>query len=405
VTAPGSKHALYVSYDGALDPLGRSQVVPYLEGLSALGWRFDLVTFEKDERWRDEGSRRAMQERLAASAIGWSPLRYHKRPPVLSTAFDVSAAARRLRELVRERRPALIHARSYPAALAARLVGRGEGVPYVFDMRGFYAEERVDGGIWPEGGALYRATKRVERDLLRDAAAVVTLTQASVPLLRGWISAAGGDPLLRVIPTCVDLARFQPAPPTRSAPAFELAYFGSIGTWYLLDEMLRFGRAVLDAAGGGRLLFLTNGDPAAVRARAVAVGLDPALLRTGSVPHERVPEALADASATFFFIRPGASRFAFHQTKLGESLALGLPVAANRGIGDTDALPRDGVGVLVDGLDEASYAAAARALVELARDPATAGRCRAVAQERYALELGVRAYAELYEAVAARGRR
>ena len=86
-------NAIYVSYDGALDPLGRSQVVPYLEGLSARGWSFDLVTFEKDERWRDEKSRREMEERLAAAQIAWSPLRYHKRPPVLSTAFGNTSTA------------------------------------------------------------------------------------------------------------------------------------------------------------------------------------------------------------------------------------------------------------------------------------------------------------------------
>jgi glycosyltransferase involved in cell wall biosynthesis len=398
-------NAIYVSYDGALDPLGRAQVVPYLEGLSARGWRFDLVTFEKDERWGDERSRREMEERLAASRISWAPLRYHKRPPVLSTAFDIRAGVERVRALARARRPALLHARSYPSALIARLVGRSERIPYVFDMRGFYAEERVDGGLWPADGGLYRVTKRVERGLLRDAAAVVTLTRASVPVLREWITAAGGDPLLRVIPTCVDLARFRAlAPPPRDRP-FELAYFGSIGTWYLLDEMLRFGRAVADAAGGGRLLFLTNGDPAVVRARAAAAGVDPAGLRTDSVPHERVPDALASSSATFFFIRPGPSRLAFHQTKLGESLALGLPVAANEGVGDTDRLPADGVGVLVERLDPAAYASAARALVALARDPSTRARCRAVAAERYDLAHGVAAYAELYEAVLARGAR
>jgi glycosyltransferase involved in cell wall biosynthesis len=400
-------NALYVSYDGALDPLGRSQVVPYLEGLSARGWGFDLVTFEKEERWRDEGSRRDMEERLAAARIEWSPLRYHKRPPVLSTAADIRAGVRRLRALVRARRPALLHARSYPSAVIARIVGRSERIPYVFDIRGFYAEERVDGGLWRQGGPLYRVTKRVERGLLRDAAAVVTLTRASVPVLSEWIAAAGGEPLLRVIPTCVDLARFRPpaTPPARGEP-FELAYFGSIGTWYLLEEMLRFGKAVADAAGGGRLLFLTNGDPELVRARAAAAGVDPAALRTGSVPHERVPEALAGSSATFFFIRPGPSRFAFHQTKLGESLALGLPVAANAGIGDTDRLPAERVGVLVQHLEPASYAAAATALVALARDPATRSRCRAVAEERYDLALGVDAYAELYDAVLAapRGR-
>jgi glycosyltransferase involved in cell wall biosynthesis len=398
-------NAIYVSYDGALDPLGRSQVVPYLEGLSARGWRFDLVTFEKDERWRDEKSRREMEDRLAAARIAWAPLRYHKRPPVLSTAFDIRAGVKRVRALARARRPALLHARSYPSALIARLVGRSERIPYVFDMRGFYAEERVDGGLWSADGGLYRVTKRVERDLLRDAAAVVTLTRASVPVLREWIAAAGGDPLLRVIPTCVDLARFRPLSPAPRDQPFELAYFGSIGTWYLLDEMLRFGRAVSDAAGGGRLLFLTNGDPAVVRARAAAAGVDPGGLRTDSVPHERVPDALASSSATFFFIRPGPSRFAFHQTKLGESLALGLPVAANAGVGDTDRLPADRVGVLVDRLDAAAYESAARELVALARDPSTRARCRAVAEERYDLAHGVGAYAELYQAVLARGPR
>src|SRR5688572_28767155 len=267
-------HALYVSYDGALDPLGRSQVVPYLEGLSARGWRFDLVTFEKDERWRDATSRREMEQRLAAAGIAWAPLRYHKRPPVLSTAFDIRAGVKRVRALARARRPALLHARSCPSALIARLVGRSERIPNVFDMRGFYAEERVDGGLWRADCPLYRATKRVEGGLLRDAGAVVTLTRASVPVLREWITAAGGDPLLRVIPTCVDLSRFRALPPPPREQPFELAYFGSIGTWYLLDEMLRFGKAVSDAAGGGRLLFLTNGDPAVVRARARAAGVE-----------------------------------------------------------------------------------------------------------------------------------
>src|SRR5699024_10630707 len=118
---------------------------------------------------------------------------------------------------------------------------------------------------------------------------------------------------------------------------------------------------------------------------------------------ERVPDALASSSATFFFIRPGPSRFAFHQTKLGESLAFGLPVAANVGIGDTDRLSADGGTGQVAGLYPPAYGAADRALVALASYPDTRARCRAVAEERYDLAHGVRAYAELYEALLARG--
>ena len=42
---------VYVSYDGALDPLGASQVVPYLLGLAARGVAITLISFEKRERW------------------------------------------------------------------------------------------------------------------------------------------------------------------------------------------------------------------------------------------------------------------------------------------------------------------------------------------------------------------
>lgn len=39
-------NVLYISYDGMTDPLGQSQVLPYLTGLSKSGYRFKLVPFE-----------------------------------------------------------------------------------------------------------------------------------------------------------------------------------------------------------------------------------------------------------------------------------------------------------------------------------------------------------------------
>ena len=41
--------ALYLSYDGMCDPLGGSQVLPYVVGLARLGHRLDLISFEKPE--------------------------------------------------------------------------------------------------------------------------------------------------------------------------------------------------------------------------------------------------------------------------------------------------------------------------------------------------------------------
>ena len=42
---------LYISYDGMTDPLGQSQVLPYLVGLTKKGCQFHLISFEKQERF------------------------------------------------------------------------------------------------------------------------------------------------------------------------------------------------------------------------------------------------------------------------------------------------------------------------------------------------------------------
>jgi hypothetical protein len=44
---------LYVTYDGLLDPLGSSQVVPYVLGLAARGVEIDVLSFEKPEALAD----------------------------------------------------------------------------------------------------------------------------------------------------------------------------------------------------------------------------------------------------------------------------------------------------------------------------------------------------------------
>lgn len=373
-------------------------MVPYLEGLSRAGYRFDLISFEKPQRFAQVEDRARMQARLSSAQITWHPLPYHRRPSILATSYDLARGLWLARRLARDRRFALVHARSYPASLIAWRLG----LPYLFDLRGLYAEERVESGIWPAGGALYRMTKWLESRFLRDAAAVITLTEASVPGLRRMMARAGSRVALEVIPTGVDLDRFRLL--ARPAGPFTAAYVGSLGTWYLLEEMLLLGRALLACAPEARLLFLTNDDPAPLRARAAALGLPSERLLVGSVPHEQVPEALREAWATFALIRPSSSKIASAATKFGESLALGLPALVNRGIGDSAEIALgERVGVVVDALSPAGYARAAQELLRLSSEEGIRERCRRTAEARFDHARGVARYAALYEAISAMG--
>src|SRR5579863_8883394 len=90
---------LYISYDGMTDPLGQSQVIPYIEGLSKEGYAFILISFEKPHLLKKFSPE--ISARLTQAGVEWIPLPYTKKPPVLSTLWDIYRMKRKSVELHR----------------------------------------------------------------------------------------------------------------------------------------------------------------------------------------------------------------------------------------------------------------------------------------------------------------
>jgi hypothetical protein len=201
---------LYLSYDGLTDPLGPSQVLAYLKLLSGMGHRISLVTFEKPER--SDAERGAMAAECRAAGIDWHPLAYTRRPPVLSTVKDLLQMRKAALRLHAAQRFDIVHCRSYPPALVGQAVQK-RGAKLLFDMRGFWADERVEGGLWkldnPLFAAVYRFFKRKEAELLRTSDHVVVLTEAACEILRRSWHVPEAVPVT-VIPCCADFAAFPP---------------------------------------------------------------------------------------------------------------------------------------------------------------------------------------------------
>ena len=55
---------LYVTFDGLLQPLGRSQVVRYLERLSDRGWQFCILSLERAQDLADSERVAALEAKL-----------------------------------------------------------------------------------------------------------------------------------------------------------------------------------------------------------------------------------------------------------------------------------------------------------------------------------------------------
>lgn len=378
---------IYISYDGALDPLGASQVVPYVAGLADRGFAMTLVSFEKPQRWERTDLRTRLQTHLAAHAVRWVPLRYHGRLRTVATAWDIMIGSRTIAAEASRSLPSLVHCRGDVGMVMARSAALPASTRLLYDMRGLFSDERVESGSWRRGGLVDRAVRRMEGANLRRADGAVTLTTwAAAELLRRRPSLSS----YRVIPTCADLSRYRPRA-SGDKPEFGLVYSGSLGTWYMAREMAAFARSAANFISEPTL-FLT---PQTREAQSVGIGTDWADVR--AVEPGEVASWLRRGRALFFFIRPIASKRASCPTKLAEGLASGLPIVCNRGVGDLDeVVEKENVGVLVDSFSDDAYAKAWRRLESLLQDPGLAHRCRHLAESRYGLDLGIETYRQLY---------
>ena len=151
MTKPARSQILYITYDGLLEPLGQSQVLSYMEKL-APEWPVHILSFEKHRDRHDEARMAAMRARLRAAGIGWTPLAYHKSPSAPATAYDIAAGTLVALQIALRLKVKIVHARSYVPALIALALKRIAGVRFLFDMRGLWADERVDGGLGQRTG-------------------------------------------------------------------------------------------------------------------------------------------------------------------------------------------------------------------------------------------------------------
>jgi len=179
---------LFISYDGLTDALGQSQIIPYLAELSKKGYEMHVLSTEKEQNLK---ARKSIIEKISSeNNITWHFVNYTKKPPILSTLIDIFKLRRKTIQLHKTHNFNIIHCRSYISAFVGLAMKRKFGTKFIFDMRGFYADERVDGNIWriknPIFDAVYKFFKRKEIEFLQNADYTVSLTNSAKKIINSW---------------------------------------------------------------------------------------------------------------------------------------------------------------------------------------------------------------------------
>jgi glycosyltransferase involved in cell wall biosynthesis len=188
---------------------------------------------------------------------------------------------------------------------------------------------------------IYNYFKKKEKQFLAQADHVISLTENARQEILSWGLKAVP---ISVIPTCVDLELFNPGRIIKQDQEilrtklginqndFILLYLGSWGTWYLTNEMLSFFAKTKNRYPNTKLLIVStdNIDLASYHLRHDVV--------VTRATRPQIPLYISIAQAAICFIKPTFSKKASSATKLGEILAMNIPVIVNKGWGDIDEL-------------------------------------------------------------------
>jgi glycosyltransferase involved in cell wall biosynthesis len=366
--ADGTDRAPLVVYRGVLQ---RSRLRLLLSSLAA-GWSEADFLWISTKRIDDE------QVRRLEAVLDGLPVRYRWRVLDGSRgAWPASRAAVR-RHLAELGEPAAV---AIGQSALAYLPRRRQ--PLVLCMNGI-PEERALQRPGARSAAAARGSWATYRALLqgRGPTLGVVVSERMGRLVRERL----GVPRFVVAPTAVGPEYFQVRLDPSADRPHDLCYQGSGAAWQNLDHLSAVWRRVADLRPATRFLVLSY-DP---RCRALATGLPPdRVTLTEAFEPSDVARGLAEARVGFVLRSDHLVNRVAYPTKIGESLACGVPLV----VSDLDWDPSD----LLRRHSSAGRLVAPGAATEVAADaaidlldhltPDTAARCRHAAQDldRHAL--------------------
>jgi glycosyltransferase involved in cell wall biosynthesis len=398
---------LYLSFDGLLEPLGTSQVARPVCGLSDRGTaRFTVISLEKPADLANAPALASMRRRLSSHAVRWVRVGYYagSRGAVL----NLSRMLARAMAEVAQRPTSLVHARSYLPGTVALALWKAHGVPYLFDFRGYWIDERIEENRWFTTARRVRAARAVESRLFREASGIVSLTAlAAEDIQRGRFGRVKSQ-LIDVIPTCVDENEFSPSSNarlpldvlSRLRGKLVIGYVGSLNVSYDLDAALALFREIRARRPDAHLLCVTR-QQSELRAAVLRSGVAEADFSMTCVDHDQMPAVMNALDWGLLLLRESPSKRASMPTKLAEFLASGVrPIQFGCNSEVSEWVRRAGSGTCLQGLGQGALRAAAE-LVSQQRGPQELVAARECSLDHFALSRCLERYERLYSAIAA----
>ena len=318
------KKIIFFSYDGLNDPLGQSQIEPYIKYLSNQNYLITLISFEKKKIFN-----KYIQYLDKHIYIKFNHGKVGKLINVISGILAIRSA-------IKKQRPDLIHIRGFIPGLIFYLSRKK--IKYLYDFRSFAVGEHVDTGNLKKNSFLHKLFVKIDNNLVKNSAGIVVLEECAKKLLFKTYKVPNVP--IEIIRTCADQSAYK----KKNNYSFSInktINFVSLGgarNPYRSDIILYIIKCLLENGINCKLDFINKNDKIIILKNAKKINFPIDKLNIYSMNHNNISEHLIKFDFGLIFYHSTKWRRVCSPTKLGEFLSAGLPVISLEGIDIIDDL-------------------------------------------------------------------
>jgi hypothetical protein len=390
---------LYFSYDGLLDPLGVSQIVPYVSALVSAGHSLTIVSYEKVERTKEQV--KFMEIKLQKIGVHWVRLQF--KPGKLWAIKRLIIGALLIRKLCRDLEPDFLHLRGFFPAIIFQF--SFIKIPFLYDFRGFALGEWVDIGKINSSSLLYFVLNKMDKRAVKNASGLVVLEECAKKLLKYTYEVPNVP--LKVIRTCTDVKRYKTRKNQcyKKSGALRFVFLGGARFPYRPDLALMLIGKLIEHGFDCYIDFINKGDHAIIKKAKQLTNISEKKVQILSCEHCEIPDIIGTYDCGIVMVETSYWRRVCSPTKVGEYLAGGLPVISLKGIDAIDELAERTecvVTVSSKELEGCFEGDTAKKISSFIKTTDIFQKCKTLAKNEYNLEMASNLYVELYTEMEAR---
>lgn len=383
------KKAIFLSYDGILEPLGYSQILSYLKYISK-NYKIIIISVEKKNDLKNIKHLKKIENFLFENNIIWFHIDYSSSK--LGKFILLIELFIKTLYILKKENVKIIHARSYISGTVTYFLKIFKNFFFIFDIRGFWIEERVEWNLWKKKSLKYKFFKFFEDKIFKKSNSIVTLTQdAKNIILKKNIK----NIKISVIPTCVNLDKKKII--KKNSNFITFTHLGAIGTRYNFDAYLN----IVDKIQQTKKNFvcvINKGEHSYIRQKIKNYNLTKENYSIKYIPPYEIDNAITASNFGVFFPVSGFYLNGYFPTKLGEFLSNGIPIITCRINNHVDNIIKENnIGIIIENIDFIDYEVLNKKIYMILNDAEISQRCKSVANKYFNIKFAIEKYLDIYK--------